>query len=221
MGKGQAGGVGTGEGIRAFERDGSKRSELQELRRQGKVPGSVFGKKITPTSIAVDEKELLHLLRGHSGEVLDMDIPGQGRHKVVLKDVQRDKVNAGRVLHVDFHQINMNEPIKAMVRIEYTGQAAGVAAGGVIQTIAGELEVRALPTLLPSSIEADVSALEIGDKLLAGDVRLPKDVECLTTPETVLATVLHVQKLAEEPEDGDADNAADSGADKEGEPAVE
>lgn len=225
MGNRQTGDAGAntdaGGSMRVFGRIGEKRSELQVLRRQGMVPGAVFGKKIEPTLIAVDEKELRQLLRGHSGEVLDIEVPGQGRHKVVLKEVQRDKVAPGRLLHVDFHQINMNEPIKTMVRIEYTGQAAGVAAGGVMQTIAAELEVRALPTMLPSAIEADVSALDIGDKLLAADVRLPDGVECLTPPDTVLATVLHVQKLAEEPEDSGADSEADKEADKQGEPALE
>jgi len=186
--------------VKAEERVTKTQGELRKLRERGLVPASVSGKKITPVSLAVDEKELLMLLRGHSHELLEMDIPQQGRQTVMLKEVQRDKRVSGKLLHVEFHQISMDEPVKTMVPIDLVGEPSGVGEGGLLQQMLDEVEVRALPKLLPSAIYADVSGLSIGDKLTVGELQIPTEVECLSDPAIPVATVLHVRKLTEEEE---------------------
>ncbi len=178
-------------------RDIGTRSELAKLRAQGMVPASVSGKQVTPVSIAIDEKELRQLLREHASEVLEMELPQQGLQHVVVQDVQRDKLVSSKLLHVDFHQISMNEPIKMAVPIEWVGDAPGVSVSGIMTPLLNELELRALPGELPASIQVDVSSLEIGDKLLVADLPLPSGVECLLHPDTVVVTIIHVKPQSE------------------------
>ena len=91
-------------------------------------------------------------------------MPDHGKHPVMVKEVQRDTLVPSRVLHVDFHQIRLDRPVRAAVRIQLGGEAAGVKEGGVLQTVLEEIEVKAMPKDLPPVIEADISGLGIGDK---------------------------------------------------------
>ncbi len=191
-------------------REVTSRSELVKLRKQGYVPASVSGKRITPVSIAIDEKELRLLLREHVNEVLEMELPEQGLQHVIVQELQRDKLIPGKLLHVDFHQINMNEPIKMTIPIEWVGSAPGVAAGGVLTPLLSELEVRSLPHVIPSVIQVDVGSLEIGDKLLIADITLPSEVECLVDPEAVVVTILHVNKPTEDEQEEMSEEAQEA-----------
>jgi large subunit ribosomal protein L25 len=176
-------------------------SELRKMREQGLVPASVSGKQISPVSIAIDEKELHQLLRNHANEVLEMELPQQGSKNVVLQEVQRDKLIPGKLLHVDFHQISMTEPVKMVVPIEWVGDAPGVSEGGMLTHLLSELEIKALPNHLPTEISVNVSTLGIGDKLIVEDLIMPQGVECLIDPETAVVTVLQVRKLTDAEEE--------------------
>jgi large subunit ribosomal protein L25 len=184
--------------IQAENRDTHTKSELKQLRDRGLVPGSVSGKKMPPVSIAIDEKQLLQLVNGHSHQIVEMDLPELGRQSVVLKEVQRHKVLPNKLLHVDFHQINMDEPIRTLLRVEYVGEAIGIQEGGMRQIVMNEIEVKALPKHLPPSIQVDISQLAIGDKILAGDIQMPEGVERISDPTAVMATILHVQKTTDD-----------------------
>lgn len=203
-------------GIQAENRKPGTKSELRKLREQGKVPGSVSGKKLPPVSIAVDEKELLQLLQGHGSEIIELELPDHGKHPVMVKEVQRDTLVPSRVLHVDFHQIRLDRPVRAAVRIQLGGEAAGVKEGGVLQTVLEEIEVKAMPKDLPPVIEADISGLGIGDKLTVADLHLPPGVEGLTDPDTVVATVLQVRKSAAEEAEEPAEAEAGEGKEHSG-----
>lgn len=200
-------------GIRAENRKPGTKSELRKLRERGKVPGTVSGKKLPPVSIAVDEKELLQLLQRRESEIVELDLPDYGKQPVMVKEVQRDTIVPSRVLHVDFHQISLDRPVKATVRLQLNGEAAGVKEGGVLQTVLEEVEVKAMPKDLPAVIEADISGLGIGDKLVVADLQMPPGVECLSDPDTVIVTVLQVRK-AEQGQDEETAEAA-GGEDKE------
>lgn len=185
--------------MKADQRKASTKGELRTLRMQGKIPGIVYGKQLSAAElVTVDEKELSGLLRSHPNAVLELDIPLQGKHSVMISDVQRDSLNR-QVIHVDFHQINMNEEVRASVRVETAGDSAGVREGGILQLILHELEVQCLPGSIPDAIEVDVSALGVGESLLVRDLRLPQGVEAKTEPDMVVATILAPQKeLTEE-----------------------
>ncbi|EXX86332.1 50S ribosomal protein L25 [Paenibacillus darwinianus] len=190
--------------MKAEKRQVQTKSDLRQLRQQGKVPGVVYGKNIKqPTAIAVNEKELLHLLRSHPNAVLELELPSAGNQPVMMSDVQRDPLSRG-VLHIDFHQINLNEEVKAQVRLEVVGEAPGDKEGGILQLMLHELDVQCLPRDIPESIVVDVSNMQIGENILISDLKLPKGVLLKSDPEQVVVTILTPQKDITEEEAEDA-----------------
>ncbi|MFC4777183.1 50S ribosomal protein L25/general stress protein Ctc [Paenibacillus sp. GCM10023252] len=190
--------------MNAEQRTTSTKGELRQLRKQGRVPGVIYGKKLdAPAAITVEEKELQALLRSHPNAVLEINIPSTGKQPVMITDVQRDPMSR-QVLHIDLHQINMNEEVKTAVRVEVTGDSAGVREGGVLQINLHEVEVQCLPGSIPESIEVDVTSLNVGDNLLVSDLKAPKGVEIKTDGEQVVVGVLAPQKEITEEEAEDA-----------------
>lgn len=179
--------------------DSITKSDLKKMREQGKVPAVVYGKKVASTPISVDEKQLMALLKQNPHAIVQMDIPNKGKHPVMINGIQRDSIQRS-LLHIDFHQINMNEPIRTTVGLEFTGESPAQREGGVLTAVLHEVEVRCLPQDLPTSIAVDISGLELGGSFLAKDLQLPPNVELKTDDNAVLATILVPQKAAEETE---------------------
>jgi large subunit ribosomal protein L25 len=172
------------------ERLGS--SETRRLRKQGLVPGVLYGRD-EPISICVEERELRRALTGAGGlhSILDVQVDGAGKsHASILKDYQVDKVR-GHVTHVDLQEVRLDQPIHATVTVQLHGgeDAPGVREGGVLSQPLRELNVEALPLEVPEHIDLDVSHMATGDTLRVLDVRVPDGVTLLDDPETVLATV--------------------------------
>mgnify|MGYP001205410101 FL=1 len=183
--------------LTASPRKAGCKGELNRLRKSGYVPASVYGKGIPPLAVAVEEQALQRALRRLDNHILEMDIPGHGLHPVLIKEIQRDKVEGGRILHLDFFRISMSEPVRATVRIELVGEPAGLGKGVVLQQTLESLEVKAMPQDLPGSVTADAGGLAPGDTLTVADLLMPPGVMCLTDPATPVATVLEVQALDE------------------------
>ncbi|MEF3312780.1 50S ribosomal protein L25 [Paenibacillus sp. GYB004] len=188
--------------------DNATKSELKQMRERGKVPAVVYGKKVPSMPITVDEKELGALLRSNPHSIIELDIPGQGKHPVMINGMHRDSLQR-TLLHIDFHQINMNEPVRATVGLEFVGESPAQREGGVLTAVLHEVEVRCLPNELPGSIEVDVSSLQLGDSFLAKDLKLPQSVELKTDDNAVLCTILVPQKATEDTADA-ADAAAEA-----------
>ncbi|KEQ22737.1 50S ribosomal protein L25 [Paenibacillus tyrfis] len=195
--------------LKAEARTGRTKGDRNRLRAEGKVPGVVYGKKVTQTPIAIDQKELLALLKTNPHAVIDLDIPQFGKQPVMINEVQRDALSR-QLLHVDFHQINMDEPVQTTVRLEYIGDPEGVKVGGILQIQHHEIEIRCLPQRIPASIEVDVSGLEIGQSMLVSELKLPEGVEARTDAHDVLATILTPQKEAEPEEEAPAAQAGNA-----------
>lgn len=186
--------------MRVEPRTHTTKGDLRKLRQSGKVPGVVYGKQLpAPAAVSVNEKELTALLRSHPNAVLEVDVPAVGVQSVMVSDVQRDSLS-NNLLHVDFHQINMNEKVRANIRIETTGDSTGVREGGILSLILHELEVQCLPGDIPEVVEVDVSELEIGASLTVGQLKLPSGVEAKSDAELVVITVLAPQKEISEAE---------------------
>ncbi|MEV5030823.1 50S ribosomal protein L25/general stress protein Ctc [Paenibacillus sp. LPE1-1-1.1] len=190
--------------MNADQRTVTTKGELRQLRLQGKIPGVIYGKQLTDSAqVIVDGKELQALLRSQPNAVLEINIPSQGKTSVMISEIQRDALSR-QVLHVDFHQINMNENVRANVRIHAEGDSQGVREGGILQLILHELEVQCLPGNIPDALSVDISTLDIGGSILVSDLQLPKGVEVFADPEQVVATILAPQKELTEEEAEDA-----------------
>ncbi|WP_138756055.1 50S ribosomal protein L25/general stress protein Ctc [Paenibacillus sinopodophylli] len=198
--------------MKADQRTVTTKGELRQLRLQGKIPGVIYGKQLQDTAqVAVDGKELQALLRTQPNAVLEVNIPSHGKTSVMISEIQRDSLSR-QVIHVDFHQINMNENVRANVRIHAEGDSQGVREGGILQMILHELEVQCLPGNIPDSVSVDISTLEVGESLLVSDLLLPKGIEALADQEQVVVTILAPQKELTEEE---AENAAVEAAEAE------
>jgi large subunit ribosomal protein L25 len=163
----------------------------RRLRRQGLVPGVIYGGHgDEPAHFAVDARILRNTL-AHSGAILEVSIDGGEGTPVLVKDVQRHPVR-GEAMHVDFLRVRMDEAIHTTVSIELTGadEAPGVVEGGVLNQETREVNIEALPGDIPDAIVVDVSAMEMNATLTLAIVTAPRGVTLLDDPEeTVLATI--------------------------------
>jgi large subunit ribosomal protein L25 len=166
--------------------------ETRRLRKQGLVPGVLYGRG-EPISICIAERELRRALTGAGGlhSILDVVVDGTGKsHASILKDYQVDKVR-GHVTHVDLQEVRLDETITAAVTVQLIGgdESPGVREGGVLSQPLREISVEALPLEVPEHLDLDVSHMEAGDTLRIADVHVPEGVTLLDDPETVVATV--------------------------------
>jgi large subunit ribosomal protein L25 len=211
--------------VAAREHLGSR--ESRRLRRQGLVPGVLYGRG-EPVAISIPERELRRALSGEGGlhALLDVEIDGAAKtHASILKEYQVDPVRGG-VTHVDLQEVRLDRPIHASVSVQLVGgeEAPGVREGGVLSQPLRELGVEALPLDVPEHIELDVSAMEIGGTLRVGDVSVDDGVTLLDDPETVVATITAPTRVVEpevEEELEEGEEAAVEGEAPEGEAAPE
>jgi large subunit ribosomal protein L25 len=191
--------------LEVTEREGRGSADARRLRRQGFVPGVLYGCGKAPHAFSVPERELRRALSGDSGlhAIVDVVLAGQKTaHPAVLKDYQQE-VPSGRLAHIDLHEVRLDQPIQAEVSIELVGESAGVKEGGVLSQVQREIRVEALPLEIPDHLELDVSAMAIGDSLRLVDLPATEGVTYLDDPEeTVLATVTAPTVIVEpEPEE--------------------
>jgi large subunit ribosomal protein L25 len=145
------------------------------------------------------------VLTGQGGlhAILDVVLEGQKTtHPSILKDYQQHPVRGG-IIHVDLHEVRLDQPIQARVVVELVGEPAGVTEGGVLSQVNREVTVEALPMEIPEHLELDVSGMAIGDTLRLVDLRVQEGVKYVDDPEeTVLATVTMPTRIVEpEPEE--------------------
>jgi large subunit ribosomal protein L25 len=162
----------------------------RRLRREGLVPGVLYGGGDDPLTFAVDARVLRAAL-AHAGAVLDVTVEGGKATPVIVKDVQNHPLR-GEALHVDLLRVDMNQPIQSTVVLELTGteEAPGVAEGGVLSQETRELNIEALPDDIPDAITYDVSGLEMNGTVNLSAVTVPTGVTLLDDlEETVIATI--------------------------------
>lgn len=173
-------------------------SNLNVARKQGRIPAVLYGIGKDTLSLEVGEKELLNVIRTNPRAILQGKLSDDTVVPVVVQHIQKDSIS-GKVQHIDFQHVNMSISMDSKVTIHFAGEAAGVKAGGVLQVEIYEVEVRCMPGDLPSSMEVDISGLEIGDQLAVSDLIFQKGIEVLTDPSTVMIQIKTVHEEVEEP----------------------
>jgi large subunit ribosomal protein L25 len=182
------------------QRDKLGSAESRRLRKEGLVPGVLYGNG-EPISISIAERELRRALTGASGlhSILDVEIDGKGEtHASILKEYQVDPVRGG-VTHVDLQEVRLDRAITASVTVLLLGgeDAPGVREGGVLSQPLREVNVEALPLEVPEHLDIDVSGMDLGDTLRISDLTTPEGVTLLDDPELVIATVTAPTKVVE------------------------
>jgi large subunit ribosomal protein L25 len=179
------------------ERESRGSGEARRLRERGLIPGVLYGQGKNAHAFFVGERELRRALTGEHGlhSILDVVFDGQKTpHHAVLKEYQLDPTRA-RLLHIDLHEVRLDQPIHAQVVVEAVGESQGVTEGGVLSQIAREVNVEALPMDVPDHLEIDITGTVIGDNLRVSDLRAPEGVKLLDDPETVLFTITPPTKV--------------------------
>jgi large subunit ribosomal protein L25 len=170
-------------------RDPAGSREARRLRRQGSVPGVVYGGDEDPVAFQIDSRDL-RLALAHSGAVLGLSVDGAGTTPVVVKDLVRHPVS-GETLHLDLLRVRMDQAIQATVVLELVGgdDSPGVKEGGVLEQVTRELTIEALPGDIPDTLQHDVSELQVNDTVTLSALTPPGGVSLVDDPETVIATV--------------------------------
>jgi large subunit ribosomal protein L25 len=174
----------------------------RRLRREGLVPGVVYGNGAEARPFQVPERDADHVIE-RGGALIDVAFPSGGSTPVVVKEQQRHPVR-GSLVHIDLLEVKLDEEIEANVAIELLGteDSPGVKEGGVLEHVTHEIAIRALPTAIPESIAADVSGMEIGDTLQLSALSPPPGVEFALDEdaEEITIATLSPPRVEEEPE---------------------
>jgi len=174
--------------IKMREKTGS--TSVAALRKTGFVPGVLFGHGSNPMAIALDAKAFDDLLKaGGKNHLLELTIDGGSRDTALVRDVQRDPITR-RVIHADLQRVSATETITAALPLVTIGVADGVKnSGGVMDVLVHTVSVSGRANALPEQIEADVTALKVGEHLYASDLRLPSGIALAIDPHTIMISI--------------------------------
>src|SRR6058998_2182062 len=174
-------------------REGTGKEIAKRLRRAGAVPAILYGGTKTET-VSLDPKAVLRMIHGHEGttQLLTLTFEGEtgnGARLAIIRELQFDPVSDA-LLHVDLQEVSADRAITVRVAVRPVGEAAGVRdQKGILNLVLHELEVSCLPTAIPQRIDADVSALMIGNVLTVRELVAPAGVRILNDPGQAVATV--------------------------------
>jgi large subunit ribosomal protein L25 len=173
--------------LTARDPEGSR--SARRLRRDGLVPGVMYGGGDAPQHFAVDARTLRNTL-AHAGQVIEVVVDGGSTTNVLIKDVQRHPVR-GEAVHVDLLRVRMDVAIHATVPIDFVGadEAPGVTEGGIFNQELREVNIEALPGDIPDTIVHDVSGLVMNETITLGVLTAPPGVTLLDDTDTVIATI--------------------------------
>lgn len=178
--------------LQATPREKVGKGSARQLRAKGGIPVTLYGGGKDAVSVGINARELGAILRSETGRntIFTLDVPGGDSTPVMIKQLDLDPIT-GRVQHADFVRIDLTEKTRVTVSVTFAGEAEGVkVSGGMLEVHSHSVEIECLPRDIPETIEADVTALIIGDHLRASELRLPENVTLLSDPDLLLASVV-------------------------------
>jgi large subunit ribosomal protein L25 len=192
--------------LEATPRSDVGKGVARKLRTGGRVPGVYYGRGEESIPLTVALKDLQAVIESAEGSnvIVDLKLSGTAAkdRKALIREIQRHPVG-GLILHLDLQHISLTERIVVEVPIVLLGTPLGVKdGGGILEHLLREVEVECLPTDIPSKLEVDVSALQIGDSLHVSDIKADR-AQILTDADRAIAavvppTILEEVKPAEE-----------------------
>jgi len=179
------------------------RNAIKRVRKEGLIPGVIYGVGQEPINLEVNRRQLSTVLAHSSSEniLLELEIvDGDNKRNslAMIQEVQHHPIQR-QILHVDFHAVSATEKITAEVPIETVGEPIGVKTnGGLLEHNLRDLEVECLPGDLPDRIEVDVTGLDINQSIHVKDLKLPPGVEAVTDGDLTVVAV-SAARVEEEP----------------------
>ncbi len=200
-------------------REGLGKGSARKLRVKQRIPAVLYGRGKPTVSLSLDPSLLEKLLHSSSAGLNTLiDLAVEGRKDltgkvVIVKELQREPIR-GALLHADLYEVDLTQTIEVAVPIHVVGIPTGVSlGGGILDTALREVDVECLPRAIPSAIDVDVSALEVGDSIHVRDLVVPEGVTLLTDGDLPVVSVVlpaaeEVVAAVEAPVEGEAAAAA-------------
>ena len=188
--------------LKAKVRENSGSAQSRRSRGEGNIPAVVYGLGMDPVSVEIDAREFTNALKTEAGSnvIFNLEI-GKEKYTALAREIQKH-VYRNEFLHVDFIQVDLSQTVDADVQINFTGIPMGVKEeGGVVQTVNSTITITALPTNIPTSLDLDISELNVGDNLAAADVDLPEGVELANDEDDSILITITIPRAAVEEEE--------------------
>jgi large subunit ribosomal protein L25 len=162
--------------------------EARRIRRAGRIPAVVYGRSGKALSIDLDALEFVNNVKGISeSTIVTINVDGQA-HQAFVKDTQRN-ITDGKILHVDFYEVEAGVSLRAKVSVHAQGNPIGVREGGILESPLHEIEVECLPKDLPERIDVDITELKVNQSIHVRDLKLGEGVRLISNPDQVVALV--------------------------------
>jgi large subunit ribosomal protein L25 len=190
-------------GLTAKRRHETGKGVARRLRAAGQVPAVLYGKDQEPIALTLDAREALYLFHSISVEntIVNVQIDDDKEElETLVREIQMHPYRPDLV-HVDFYRIERGVALEVDIPADYIGTPQGVRDGGVLEVILHEIRVKCIPSLIPDSIQIEISGLDIGDSIHASEISMEEDVELLTDPAQTICLVSAPRVEEEEEEE--------------------
>lgn len=181
--------------VLANKRTLSTKGVVNQLRREGNVPGIFYSKGVEPLPIYISERIIKPLVFTSETHIVNLKIDDDQERKSILKNVQFDPVT-DRVVHFDLQGISADQEIELEVQVLLEGQAKGVKEGGIVQHTMHKLHISCLPGDIPEHIAVDITNLNLGSSIHVRDLKLEK-VKILHADDQVIVSVVMPRAIVE------------------------
>lgn len=198
--------------LRALERSETGKGAARKVRAAGACPAVLYGPGAEPRTLQVDPRDLQKLLQG-AGEssLIDLEVGGEGGEsfKVIIRDLQFPPI--GDVpAHIDFYRVSLDRTLNIAIPVVLTGSCEAVEQkAATLSQNTHEITVECLPTDIPSSIEVDISTLELGSAIHAKDLSVPEGVSISDRPDLPIVTITAMKEEIVEEEEAAAEPGAE------------
>ena len=185
-------------------RDRAGKGAARATRREGRVPGVIYGDNQDPVLISLDPIELMKQINvtGFFARVYEVDVAGE-KYRVLARDLQLDPVSE-QPIHIDLMRFSAATRVNVDIQVNFENEdkCPGLRMGGVLNVVRFMIELRCRPDNIPETLTADLSGLEIGDSLHISAIELPEDVELtITDRDFTVATIAAPTVMEEETSD--------------------
>lgn len=202
--------------LSATAREETGKGIARQLRRAGRIPGVVYGHD-APQALSVDEKDFFKAFNAITESTIIKLTVGSQERDVLIKTYDED-IRTGKILHIDFYEIERGKKLRTHIEVELVGSPRGVREGGVLEHSLYELEIECLPKDIPEHITVEIGDLETGHSLHVSDIVIPEGVRVLNSPEqTVVAVVMPKAIEEEETEEEEMEDVVGEEVEEEGE----
>ena len=178
--------------IKGSERESVGKASTKAVRNAGMVPCVLYGGD-QPVHFSAEEKAFKNLVYTPNVHTVVVELEGGKSYSAILQDIQVHPVS-DKILHIDFYQLHDDKEITMEVPVKVTGTSPGVLLGGVLRLNQRKLKVRALPANLPDFVEADITPLEMGNKLYV--TKIPTNNFRLLHPDNTVVCQVRISRAA-------------------------